>query len=120
MNFAFTILLLFNSAFETHHALPAPCSAPDDGWVRAAEKVYLQTDRTLYRPGETIWMKVFLTDSDMRTGTGQLSDIAYVEILDSRGKSLGRYPIYRHHHFELAYALYHGAPEGVYRLMATW
>ncbi len=44
------------------------------------ERVYLQTDKTLYLAGEMVWMKLLLTDESGRPET--LSKIGYVELLD--------------------------------------
>ncbi len=48
------------------------------------EKIYLQTDKTLYKPGEYIWVNAFLTDAS--TGkASSISNIAYVELYDPKG-----------------------------------
>ena len=50
---------------------------------RPAEKVYLRNDKSLYRPGETIWFSVFVRNADL-TSPSQ-SDIVYVELINPRG-----------------------------------
>ena len=48
------------------------------------EKIYLHTDRTFYKPGETIWFSGYLS-------TGPFGDthsgIVYVELINPRGKA---------------------------------
>ena len=51
------------------------------------EKIYLSTDKTLYRQGEYIWFTVFL--SDATTGKpNSASDVAYAELYDMKGSLL--------------------------------
>ncbi|MDR2916723.1 MAG: TonB-dependent receptor plug domain-containing protein [Tannerella sp.] len=50
----------------------------------AEEKLYVQTDKTIYKPGEYIFYNVFLTEA----ATGKpsvISDIVYVELYDPKG-----------------------------------
>jgi len=50
------------------------------------EKLYLQIDRTLFRPGETLWFNAYLRNAgDLMPA---LSQILYVELLDPRGSVL--------------------------------
>ena len=44
------------------------------------ERIYLQTDKTLYLAGELLWMKLFTTDEEGKPL--DLSKVAYIEILD--------------------------------------
>lgn len=48
-----------------------------------AEKVYLRNDKSLYRPGETIWFSVFVRNADL-TAASQ-SDVVYVELINPKG-----------------------------------
>lgn len=48
-----------------------------------AEKVYLRNDKSLYRPGETVWFSVFVRNTDL-TATSQ-SDVVYVELINPKG-----------------------------------
>ncbi len=48
-----------------------------------AEKIYLHTDRTLYKPGEVIWFKGYLLDGEMKPSSK--SEIMFVELLNPRG-----------------------------------
>ena len=50
------------------------------------EKLYLQVDRTLFRPGETLWFNAYLRNADDLMPA--LSQILYVELLDPRGSVL--------------------------------
>ncbi|MGD1848536.1 MAG: TonB family protein [Salibacteraceae bacterium] len=49
-----------------------------------AEKAYLQFDRTLYEPGETIWFKAWLSDAQNHTPS-KASQVAYAELVDPKG-----------------------------------
>ena len=47
------------------------------------EKIYAQTDRSFYFPGETIWFKSYIVEGD-HTITG-LSDVLYAELISPKG-----------------------------------
>jgi len=47
------------------------------------EKVYLETDRTLYKPNDNIWFSAFITDAANRPSL--LSDLVYVELYSPKG-----------------------------------
>lgn len=52
----------------------------------ATEKTYLHTDRTLYRPGESIWFTVYLRNAgDLRPSTQ--SELVYVEWIAPNGNT---------------------------------
>ncbi|MCE7994751.1 MAG: TonB-dependent receptor plug domain-containing protein [Roseivirga sp.] len=48
------------------------------------EKVYLQTDKPFYKPGETIWFNAFVLNSTDHKPTAT-SDVLYVELIDPKG-----------------------------------
>ena len=47
------------------------------------EKIYAQTDRPLYFPGETIWFKAYVVNGENKISS--LSEVAYAEIISPRG-----------------------------------
>jgi TonB-dependent SusC/RagA subfamily outer membrane receptor len=47
------------------------------------EKVYLHIDKTLYKPGEDVWFKVYATDA-ANTPSAQ-SDVVYVDLINPKG-----------------------------------
>ena len=47
------------------------------------EKVYVQTDKTLYQPGEIIWFNAFLLDANTHLPS-QVSDVLYFELIDPK------------------------------------
>ncbi len=51
---------------------------------RPAERIYLQTDKTFYKPTETIWFQVFLRE-EQTLKVAATSDILYVELLNPKG-----------------------------------
>jgi hypothetical protein len=52
--------------------------------VRPGERIYLQTDKPLYYPGETIWFSAFLAGTSGLTRPA-VSEILYVEVLGPKG-----------------------------------
>jgi TonB-dependent SusC/RagA subfamily outer membrane receptor len=48
------------------------------------EKVYLHIDKPLYKPGEDIWFKAYVTDGATNKPT-QKSDVVYIELINPRG-----------------------------------
>jgi hypothetical protein len=51
------------------------------------EKVYIQTDKPYYYPGDTIWMKGYLRYSTQEA-KNELSKVLYIDFLDGKGKLL--------------------------------
>lgn len=74
---------------------PPPDSIPADWQARlegyhlngAPEKCYLQLDRTLFQPGETVWFSAYLRDA-ANLMPALNSQILYVELLDPRGSAV--------------------------------
>ncbi len=93
--------LLFNAApkRQNHNTAPKPPSDPfhrelNEKLASASalynpEKLYLHTDRTLYKPGEDLWYNAFLLNADDLQPSRQ-SQILYVELLDPRGTALSQ------------------------------
>ncbi|MEL6594019.1 MAG: MG2 domain-containing protein, partial [Bacteroidota bacterium] len=54
-----------------------------------SEKMYCHTDRSLYLPGEWIWASIYLQSANGNTNT-QLSQKAYLELLDPKGQLIQR------------------------------
>ncbi len=52
------------------------------------EKIYTQTDRSLYFPGETIWFKAYVVDGENKVTT--LSEVGYAELISPRGNVIER------------------------------
>ena len=51
------------------------------------EKIYVQTDRSIYIAGEDIWLKVYLREANSLFPT-EISTVAYVELIDKNKKIL--------------------------------
>ena len=49
-----------------------------------AEKVYLHTDKTFYKPGDDIWIAGYLTDGITHKPSA-LSSILYIELISPKG-----------------------------------
>lgn len=58
---------------------------PTNKIAYAGEKVYLQTDRTQYVAGDTLWFNAWLVDATRHTPTAP-SQTLYVNLLDSTGR----------------------------------
>jgi alpha-2-macroglobulin-like protein len=48
------------------------------------EKVYVQFDKTFYKPGEDIWFNVFVLNANTNIPSN-ISDVVYVELIDPKG-----------------------------------
>lgn len=57
-----------------------------------SERVYLQTDKTFYKPGETIWFSAFVRDEKTLKASGK-SDIIHVELISPKGAIEKHYKI---------------------------
>ncbi|GAA4455751.1 Plug domain-containing protein [Nibrella saemangeumensis] len=51
------------------------------------EKVYVQTDRTYYLPGETVWLKGYLFDG-LSHEVDSISGVLYVDLIDPAARKL--------------------------------
>ncbi len=49
-----------------------------------AEKVYLHTDKTFYKPGDDIWIAGYLTDG-ITHQPSEISSVLYIELIDPKG-----------------------------------
>jgi len=58
----------------------------------ASEEVYIHTDKTLYKQGESLWFSVYLLDAN-KNRLSEISDIVYVEILNPKGVNQRTYTI---------------------------
>ncbi|NOS92261.1 MAG: TonB-dependent receptor plug domain-containing protein [Cyclobacteriaceae bacterium] len=55
------------------------------------EKIYLQTDKTIYKPGEDIWFNAFVLNSNHQPTS--VSDVAYVELINPKGQVEKRFDL---------------------------
>lgn len=51
--------------------------------IYVQEKIYLQTDRTIYKPGDQVWFKVWLVNAQNQLST--ISEDVIVELVDPKG-----------------------------------
>lgn len=75
------VLLSFLLSF-----LPPSAVGVAAGEIR--ERVYVQTDKDFYLSGETLWLKMYLTDAEGRPAS--FSRVGYAELVDARGAAGGR------------------------------
>ena len=57
------------------------------------ERVYLQFDKTLYKPGEDIWFKAYLVNGTT-LNSSVISTVLYVELVDPRGAVIKKSELY--------------------------
>ncbi|WP_173002914.1 TonB-dependent receptor plug domain-containing protein [Chitinophaga sp. SYP-B3965] len=77
-------LILFMVAFADN------CFAQQLSYATAKEKVYVQTDHVFYKPGETVYFKLYLVDAHDQTPS-KVSSLAYVEVITPSGTQLAKY-----------------------------
>lgn len=53
------------------------------------EKVYVMTDKTQYRPGETLWFRAFVTDALNRPAAGTSQELL-VKLFDQNGRAISQ------------------------------
>lgn len=80
-------------------------------YIKAAsyEKVYIQTDKPMYEPGDYIWMNAFLVNG-MTNKASKLSDILYVELINPKG-SLEK---------KICLQVYNGSAQGDFMISNNW
>ncbi|MEI7828468.1 MAG: MG2 domain-containing protein, partial [Prolixibacteraceae bacterium] len=50
------------------------------------EKVFVATDKNIYKPGETVWFRAFVTDWNHQPAVGENGEL-FVKLYDLKGKS---------------------------------
>ena len=91
-----------------------------DQWqaARPEDKVYLQTDRPLYRPGETIWFSVQVRHGASLQASAQ-SQIVHVELIDPKGQVQRKFQLIAQQGVAQGeHDLSAQAPGGLYKLRA--
>lgn len=104
------VLLLLTWCLMSYTSGNAPAALT--GFI---EKIYAQTDRPLYFPGETIWFKAYVVDGENKVTN--LSEVGYAELISPRGNVIQRADLaindgYTYYQFTLA----ENAPGGRYTL----
>ncbi len=85
------------------------------------EKLYLHSDRTLYKPGEIIWFKTYLTDA--QNISSKKSPIIYVEFINPKGNVERKLSLSKKNDiFNGEFQIPPQAPGGIYKIRAytTW
>lgn len=82
------------------------------------EKIYLQTDKTLYKPGEYLFFTSFLTDA-VSGKASDISDVSYVELYDPKGSLVQKLCLNMKDGMATGQFLFNEAmPGGMYKLKA--
>lgn len=85
--------------------------------ITVQEKVYVQTDRTLYAPNEEIWLNVFVTNAENAPSTR--SEQVYVELYGPNGSIINKLTLKNEEgHARGYFKLRADALGGVYKLRA--
>ncbi len=83
-----------------------------------AEKAYLHTDKTFYKPGDDIWVAGYLTDGISHQPSA-ISNVLYVELVDPKGSVLKKQMFkVKNGKCEAHLLLPADAPGGLYKLNA--
>lgn len=90
-NLSLPVMLVFTGLLSfAQEQSPLPKISKQMGDYFAAfpnEKIYVTTDKSLYRPGETVWFRAFVTDWNHQSA-GKESGEIFVKLYDSKGKSV--------------------------------
>jgi hypothetical protein len=82
------------------------------------DRVYLQTDKTFYSPGETLWFSAFVRDAATMKPSGQ-SEIVQVQLISPKGNVETSYKIICKNGMAAGDFLFaEGMPGGIYKLRA--
>lgn len=75
--------------------------------TKNAEKIYVHTDRNIYAPGDTIWLKTYVLDIDTKL-LSQKSRVAYIEFKDQIQKT------------KIKISILNGTGNGQIKIPRTW
>ena len=86
--------------------------------ILPSEKIYIQTDRTLYKPGEFIWLNGHVVDADNENS--EQSHMLYVEWIGPNGNLIRRLNLRRNGYgmFNGDLNVQHNSVGGVYKIRA--
>jgi hypothetical protein len=84
-NFLFVWLLAFASITVQAQEIDVILNTAETKYMQ--EKIYLQTDKTSYNSGETVWFKAYLTADNL---PAPMSKTVYAELLNEKGMVLQR------------------------------
>jgi alpha-2-macroglobulin-like protein len=126
-NFKYTIPLiavaiLLLTGFLNHHdpGFPERLKKSLKEYLRhhPEEKVYLQFDKPLYKPGEDIWFNAFLVNANSHKPS-TISDVVYVEFKDPKGNTAERLELLVNDGSTRGdFKLPETAPGGIYNIVA--
>lgn len=107
-----SFILLFMGVFA------GKCFAQQLSYATSKEKIYVQTDHVFYKPGETVYFKLYLVNAQDQTPT-KISSLSYVEVITPSGTQLAKYT-YRveNGYVEGSFDLATQAVGGVYKIKA--
>lgn len=83
----FTVLLSVASpsvAVVKQQILPRQTNLPGQDKSRAAERIYIATDRDVYVAGESMWLSVYCIDINNSLNLSGISSIAYLELYNAQ------------------------------------
>ena len=83
-----------------------------------SDRVYLQMDKSLYKPGETIWFQAYLTNVSNMMPSGQ-SDMIHVQMINPQGNTMTELKLIADHGSASGdFSLDENAPGGIYKIKA--
>lgn len=88
------------------------------GRIWTPEKIYVHTDKKIYRPGETIWAKAYILDG-ITHKNGTNSNIFYFEILGPNGNTISKKRVFRDKPgAEISFEIPNNVASGTYTIRA--
>lgn len=77
-------LVATTPTFALHQTLPRQKLSSEQKTLRAAERIYIATDRDSYVAGETMWISVYCVDVSDSVSLSNMSSIAYLELYNAQ------------------------------------
>lgn len=81
------------------------------------ERIYVQTDKTYYKPGETVWFAAYIRNEKNLLPSSQ-SDIVHVELLSPKGTTVKHYKMVADKGVAQGDFNLSGFPGGIYKIKA--
>ena len=119
-NFNLSIVFLLFTLSLTAQELPSTLKKAYDTYLKEfpATKVYLHTDRTLYKINETLWFTAYIVDAENKPAEQQ--QILFAELIDPKGNVVKRWHIKKQNNqvFKGDFVMGQGNIGGIYKIRA--
>jgi hypothetical protein len=119
-NFNLSIVFLLFTLSLTAQELPSTLEKAYDTYLKEfpATKVYLHTDRSLYKINETLWFTAYIVDAENKPAEQQ--QILFAELIDPKGNVVKRWHIKKQNNqvFKGDFVMGQGNIGGIYKIRA--